>query len=115
MTKAMLLEVIAEAKEQCDYEYIGVRTQEEAFALGEISHCSSVWVDEEETDDMLDGICCTSIDSPAIVAHCDEGVRSMYGKYYGGHSALIASNDADIGEDVGELILRDAVVVKIIK
>ena len=116
MKKAELLKITEAVAEEYfyDYEYIGVRTQEAAFKLGETDHVSSVWVDGEETSEELDGICCTKLDSPAIVAHCDEGMSSQYGTYYGCHIAIIAGNEASYGEDEGELIIRDATVIKII-
>ena len=114
MTKAEMLKIIEEVKETCEYEYIGIRTQEEPFEMGGIDHVSSVWVDGEETDETLDGISCTNVDSPAIAAHCDE-ISLANGNYYGDHIAIIASDDAEYGEDAGELILRDAVVIRIIK
>lgn len=116
MKKEELLKAIAAVKDEYFYyyTYIGVRTQEKEFDLGEIDHCSSVWVDGEETDDTLDGISCTNVNSPAVVAHCEEGMGSRFGVYFGDHVALIGSNDAEYGEDEGELIMRDAVVLKIL-
>ena len=114
MTKNELLNIIAEVKETCPFEYIGVRTQEASFQLGDISHFSSVWVDGYETEEKLDGISCTDVDSPAISAHCDE-ISLSYGNYYGDHVAILASESAEDGVDIGELVMHNAIVVRIIK
>ena len=44
-------------KYELDYNYIGIRVQEEEFELGSMDHVSKVWVDGDETDEELDGVC----------------------------------------------------------
>lgn len=86
-----------------DYEFVGVRVQEQAFDLGTIKHRSHVWDNGEDTGAELDGVCACKLE------------RLGVNRYYGNHAAIICGNDAEYGEDDGEIIIRDAVVVKILR
>lgn len=85
-----------------DYEFVGVRVQEQEFELGTIEHLSHVWDNGDDTGVELDGICVCSLD------------RMGVNNYFGDHVAIICGNEAEYGEDDGELIIRDAEVVKVI-
>lgn len=85
-----------------DYEFVGVRVQEQGFELGTIGHLSHVWDNGDDTGVELDGICVCSLD------------RMGVNNYFGDHVAIICGNEAEYGEDDGELIIRDAEVVKVI-
>ena len=85
-----------------EYDYIGVRVQDTPFEIGPIEHLSHVWVDNEDTGEELPGICATRIDK----------LNANY--YYGGHAAIICGYSAEYGEDVGEIIIEDAVVAAVI-
>lgn len=85
-----------------NYEYIGVRVQTRAFEMGAISHLSHVWDNGDDTGVELDGISTCKVD------------RLGRTEYYGDHVAIICGNEADYGEDDGELVIRDAEVVAII-
>lgn len=105
-----LLETIREEYDW-DYAYIGIRTQDEPFALGEMDHCSHIWVDGDDTGDELPGVCATSIDSASVKYHCDDTI----GGYCGDHCAIIAGNSVEYGEDADEYIICDPVVIHIVK
>ena len=90
-----------------DYEVVAVRTQEEPFELGAIDHLSHVWVDGDDTGEELDGICGT------MAAGVEQHI-GPYG-YIGDHMAIIAGNSYEYGEDAHEVIIRDAVVVEVLK
>lgn len=92
-----------------DYEYVGVRIQEEPFSPGEIDHRSSVWVDGDETDEVLDGICAIDVNSVHRIAN-----NPWFYGYPGDHCAIIAGNSATGGEDDGEIIIHDPIVVHIV-
>ena len=94
------------------YQYVGVRTQEEPFELGEVEHRSSVWVDGDETTSELNGLSATDINSRALRMHTDSD--PIYGFYFGDHKAIVAGDFAERGEDPGEIIISDPVVVEII-
>lgn len=85
-----------------DYEFVGVRVQEQDFELGTIEHLSHVWDNGDDTGVELDGICVCSLE------------RLGVNNYFGDHVAIICGNEAEYGEDDGELIIRDAEVVKVI-
>lgn len=92
-----------------DYEVVAIRVQEPEFKLGEISHISSVWVDGEETADTLGGICGISSEFAEIVFN-----RVNSPGYPGEHVAVIAGNQFTYGEDSGEVIISDPVVVEVL-
>ena len=90
--------IVAEMDLDSKYGYIGIRVQEEPFELGEMDHISHIWDNGDDTGIELDGVCATDINSV------------MAPEYYGEHIAIICGNHAEVGEDVGEIIIRDAVV-----
>lgn len=94
---------IEEIRENSDYEYIGVRVQENEFSKGEILDNSFVWVDGEMTDEELDGTCAVKL----------EDVDLANG-YFGDHVAIIGSDSMEYGQDLGEIILKDAEVLEVI-
>lgn len=102
-------EMIKTAKETAetlfwDYGKFGVRVQDVPFEMGEIDHVSHVWIDGEETEEELAGICAQDV----------ETLDSCKNEYFGDHVAVVAGNDYEYGEDAGELIIRDPVVVAIL-
>ena len=107
-------ELIEKIKDEywMDYGYIGVRTQTQPFALGEMDHRSVVWVDGEETDEELNGVSTTNCESRSVQMHCEDATNGYYG---GDHCAIIGGNNVEWGEDDGELIIADPVVLYIIK
>ena len=107
MTKKEAIESIInridEIKENSEFEYIGVRVQESEFAEGEILDPSFIWVDGEMTDEELGGTCAVKIED----AH-------LANNYFGDHVAIIGSNSMEYGQDLGEIILRDAEVIEVV-
>ena len=101
-TIAAMRKIVAALDLDSKYGYIGIRTQEMPFELGEMAHVSRVWEDGEETDAELPGVCVTSINSCVIP------------QYYGEHIAIVCGNNVEYGEDVGELIITDPVVEYIV-
>ena len=94
---------IAEIKENAEYEYIGVRVQENKFTEGEVLDPSFVWVDGEMTDEELNGACAVRLED-----------ANLANGYFGDHVAIIGSNSMEYGQDLGEIILRDAEVMEVI-
>lgn len=94
---------IEEIRENSDYEYIGVRVQENEFVKGEILDNSFVWVDGEMTDEELDGTCAVKL----------EDVELAKG-YFGDHVAVIGGDSMEYGQDLGEIIIRDAEVLEVL-
>lgn len=109
MTVAELKETIDNNDWDIEYGKFGIRIQEQAFELGTIDHNSKVWIDGEETDEELDGVCTIDLDSP-------EAAEVLNGNgYFGSHIALLAGDRYEYGCDAGEVILKDAEVLYIIK
>ena len=105
MKTAEIIAAMEEVETETWYEVYGIRTQEEPFELGEIDHRSLVWVDGEETDEELDGLSCTRKEFARMHTN---------GSYFGDHIAIIAGTRYTAGEDAGEIIISDPVVVRIL-
>lgn len=104
----MTVEMIQKAKEIAeelawDYEKVGLRVQEVPFELGKMAHVSRVWVDGDETDEELDGVCAQDVST----------LGQYDNQYFGSHVAIVAGNEYSYGEDPGEIIISDPVVVAI--
>ncbi|CUX74708.1 hypothetical protein BN3589_03930 [Clostridium sp. C105KSO14] len=109
MTVAELKEMIDTNDWDIKYSRFGIRIQEQPFKLGAMDHNSKVWIDEEETDEELDGVCAIDLNAP-------EAAEALNGNgYFGSYIALIASDSYEYGFDAGEVILKDAEVLFIIK
>lgn len=94
---------IEEIRDDSEYEYIGVRVQENEFTEGEVLNNSFVWVDGEMTDEELDGTCAVKLEDAELA-----------NSYFGNHVAIIGSNSMEYGQDLGEIILRDAEVIEVV-
>lgn len=107
MTNEMI-ERIEERVEELgwDYDFIGIRTQEEEFELGTMDHVSHIWDDGEDTGEELNGVCAVSVKA--------YNWQKLVDIYCGDHIAIIAGNSAEYGEDAGEIIIEDAEVVEIL-
>lgn len=96
------MERVKEHKMNGEYETYAIRVQLEPFALGPIDHVSKVWVDGEETDEELPGVCTVKAEA------------YQPGYYDGEHIAILGCYYSEMGEDLGEIIMMDAEVVEII-
>lgn len=97
------MERIEEIKDKYDFGYIGVRVQEDPFTLGETLDNSFVWVDGEMTDEELDGTCAVKIDEAELAK-----------RYFGDYVAIIGGDSMEYGQDLGEIIIRNAEVLEIV-
>ncbi len=107
MTKREAIEDIMnrreEIKNEYAYDFIGVRVQENEFVKGEILNNSFIWDDGECTEEELDGTCAVRIDD-AVLAN----------GYFGEHVALVGGYYGEYGEDLGEIIIRQAEVLEVL-
>lgn len=107
MTKAEaiknIIDRIDEIQDAYDYGYIGIRVSDNEFTEGEILDNSFVWVDGEMTDEELDGTCAIMLKDAELA-----------NAYHGSHVAIIGSDSMEYGQDLGEIILRDAEVLEVI-
>nr|DAI19553.1 MAG TPA: hypothetical protein [Caudoviricetes sp.] len=106
------------------YFRFGIRTDSREFAVGDEMPCSLRWDDCCPTEEELDGTCATNIywdDWTAIEDEIDdiaEGVEralKIQLEHYGNPKYIIAGEDFDYGEDNDEVIIKNAVVIEIIK
>ncbi len=109
MTKREAIESIMnrieEIKNECEYEYIGIRIQEDAFAEGDVLDNSFVWIDGECTDEELNGTCAINLYDAKL---------ALENGYYGEHVAVVAGDSREWGQDEGEIIIKDAVVIEVL-
>lgn len=103
-------------KYEGEYEVIAIRTQDtEPFKLGEMDHESKVWEEGEETNEYVGGVCATDVFSSGIRMHSSEYGQVAYcGYYFGDYQAIIAGNHYKLGEDDGEIIISDPIVLEIV-
>ncbi len=95
-----------------EYEYIGVRVQEETYGLSvgdTVEHKSKHWIDGEMTEEYTRGVCAISAEYARIRSIGD------FGGYPGKTILVLGSNYAEGGEDIGEIVLVDPVVLDIIQ
>lgn len=110
----MTVKEIRELAEELRWEYdtVGIRTQDVPFEIGDIDHVSKVWDDGDETGEELDGLCVTDVFANEIKMHLG---LDDFGSYMGEHTAIVCGDLVEYGVDPGEKIIKNAVVVKIIK
>ena len=107
-----VLKTLADANIDIDaledrFAFLGVRVQEETYGLSvsdKIVHSSRVWVDGDETDEELDGVCATNYSN---------GVYLTQNEYFGRYVLLLGDNKAEYGEDDGEIIMYCPTVLAI--
>ena len=105
MTAEMKAQIKAIAEgNRWDYEVIAIRVQDVTFELGEINHVSHVWDDGDDTGEELPGLSCTNVDS----------IDYIQGEYFGEYLAVIGGNSYEYGEDIGEVIIKDAKVIAVL-
>lgn len=96
------------------WEYYGVRWIEDDATVGDALAPSHVWVDGDWTDDSLPGACAVEVasrDEAGLAAVLDR--RGHLGTY-SGRAYLVGSMHMEYGEDPGEIVMRDAVVVAVL-
>lgn len=117
----MTIEQIAKIIENEDYEVYGIRADNDIiYTVGDTCHNSHEWfqdyqegTDFEYNEDMgcwdggeLPGTCALKVDINNIAATLEESRR-----HYGKHITLIAGYSYKVGNDMGEVIIEDAIVL----
>jgi hypothetical protein len=92
-----------------DYDYIGFRVEMSpiSYKIGDIVQPSRVWVDGEPTDEYLNGACAISIDKLSYAYDGYEG-------YLGDTILILGSNNAEGGNDPGEIVMIDPIVLDVV-
>ena len=109
-------EIKARAEKYMDeWAVVGIRTQDEEFILGEIEHKSHIWYDDNMTDMQHNGISCSdAADINAVRMHADD-YDPRKGYYYGEHMAIIVGTEYYMGQDEGEVVICNQIVVEILR
>ena len=101
-----LIRKAEEASADADYAAIGVRVQDVPFVLGPMSQKSHIWDDGDDTGAELPGVCAMKLDSIRAA--------QQHGFYFGDYAAVVAGDSYEYGEDTGEIIIHDPVVIAIL-
>jgi len=120
-TRKALTDYIVEDIESDNYFDHGTTyalcTREAEYEVGETNLQNSYrWDDGDKTDEELDGVCATKIDvgydstAPAI-AKAVERAANTNEQYCGTWKYLIAGDIDSYGEDVGEVLLTNVIVL----
>jgi len=91
-----------------EYEYYGVRWVEDDLAIGATAPVSRVWVDGDPTDEVLDGACAVQVRTAQDIEH------ALAGGSYMGKPVLLGCNRMSYGEDAGEIVMEDAIVLALV-
>ena len=105
------------------YGVYGIRTEDRQFTVGDTGlGCSRDWdhVIDNYSKDYLPGICATGIGYLWLDGSEDDAITiqeaiDSNSKYCGEHQYLIAGELADYGEDPDEVIIRNTVVLAVIR
>jgi len=101
---------MVENKYSGEYDFIGIRVQEQRTnEIGDyMTHKSSIWIEGEETEELLDGVSAVDVREAAHLEDVD------YGGYMGNVVYILGCDYATYGEDEGEIVMEDAIVLEII-
>ena len=100
-----LLSAIAEY----DYDVFGLRVLYTLPDDGSVLDASRVWIDGEPTSQFLKGV--SAIGVKGERSSVENAIRRSKG-YLGKFVVLLGGNQMEYGEDVGEIILRSAIVLE---
>ena len=112
------IEAAIDAIQELDYSYFGIRAIDEVLAVGDTCQNSRVWDDGDATEETLEGASATKITlngyTDTAIKTALEAAEKANKPYYADHHYVIASDNMEYGEDMNEIILKDAVVIAII-
>lgn len=91
-----------------EFAHYGIRCEEDTMRqVGEELDNSRIWIDNEPTEETLNGTSCIGIESAEDVGKAMELIKN----YYGNCLYIIAGDYREYGEDEGEHIIQNATVV----
>lgn len=93
---------------------IGIRLDDEAYEEGDILPVSRVWDNGEPTEDVLDGTSVIGLYWHRML-RSRKAAEALVALYPYRHAYLVIGMFGENGEDEGELIIRNAKVVKRLK
>lgn len=109
---AMKAQEIIDIMNENGYAYYGIRVDDNVnYKVGDYTANSRVWVDGEVTEEELDGTSCVGFQYEDEI----ESALEIANSYFGNCVYVIAGNDMEYGEDSGEYVIKDAVVIAIVR
>lgn len=96
-----------------DYDVVGVRVVDPEYAdynaqIGDVLGPSHVWEDGVPTNEMLSGTSAIGVDRGYMLSATDNR------GYYGNRVLVVGGDVSEGGNDIGEVIIMDAVVLDVI-
>ena len=91
------------------FNFVGIRIQKSDYELKigqSLNHCSSVWDDDNELDELLDGVSAIDITRTESL--------EKFGGYNGNVALILGSEIANGGNDVAEIIMNNPIILEII-
>lgn len=91
------------------FDFVGIRIQKSDYELKigqSLNHCSSVWDDGCELNELLDGVSAIDITRTKSL--------EKFGGYNGNVALILGSEIANGGNDVAEIIMVDPIILGII-
>ena len=98
-----------------DYDFYGIRVihgQAAPAKVGDTLDTSYRWEDGEPTDDELYGTCALAVDCYSNISRSLAALIKGYGSL-GDQVVLVGGHQCEWGEDAGEIIIKDAVVLMV--
>lgn len=121
-----LLSILIQDSDDDCFACYGLRATTELHNVGEDLECSYVWIDGEKTEEKLNGTSSmgiANIDRDSLVKaiiNLGKGACKKFGidanvfhNYTGTNFVLIKGDSACAGEDKGESIIRNAIVIAV--
>ncbi len=105
-----------EIAENSGFTFIGIRsmTGGKLVNVGDELANSFVWVDGETTDEQLNGVCAIDCGFDGFDELKKLSKAMALIKQYQGQLVLVGSSKAEEGNDVGEIVMADAVVIAVL-
>ena len=111
----MMTEKILSAIDNSEYTYYGIRVDDGVdYSIGDAVADSREWSDDEPTGEMIDGTSCIGLKFNATSSDVERAIKAA-SIYYGDRCYLIGGESMEYGEDAGEYVIKDAVVVEVLK
>lgn len=116
----MEIKEILEKIEKSNLNHFGIRSEDRSLEEGYELEASHDWEDNEMQDELLSGTCATGIgylwlDGEQEDVDTLQKAISANGGRYGDHVYIIGGDSYEDGNDDGEVIISDAIVIAKIK
>ena len=110
-----LVDICKEYSDKEGLGYFGIRSDDRDFSIGEALPASRIWDDGDPTEDELDGTSTIWLYDAYNDEFNVDALRIIKKVYAFRNTYLVASHSRTWGEDKGEWVLSDPVVVEVIK